>query len=330
MRKRIVLFFPFLWTAAVVLCACGGTWSTDETFVMNTVLQQMVNGPEEVCVQNARVARGLENLLSRTVPGSDIYEVNLGSGPVEVADATREVVEAALAAWETTGGAFDPALGSFRDAWGFGDDPHVPSEEQLAQLLAAPGAQAIILSGSMLDAGGADIDLGGAAKGYALDEMNASMAEQKIQNALISFGGAILARGHRQNGGLWRIGIRDPFSEDASAYVGTFEVSDAMVETSGVSEQSFTADGTLYHHILDPETGMPVRNSLMSVCVVSDSGMMADIWSTTLFVMGLEEGSAFAEEHDIAALFITDTRQMKTTSAFRYPIEDIDPAYTLI
>lgn len=317
--------------AAVLLTGCTSLWSDSQTFVMNTVLQQSVNGPEEVCGQNEQIARDLESVLSRTLEGSEVYALNHTEDVVPVSDATREVISASLDAWERTAGAFDPALGAFRDAWGFsGDTPSVPSATVLAQLLAGPRASGITVTESGISAGGADIDLGGAAKGYALDEMRAYMTGQAdVSNALISFGGALLVLGHRADGSSWRIGIRDPFSSDASSYIGTFAASDICIETSGVSEQSFTENGTVYHHLLDPATGYPADNTLVSVTVTDDSGMMADIWSTALFVLGEEEGRAFAEENQISALFITRGRHIYATSSFPYAIEDLDEAYTL-
>lgn len=317
--------------AAACLCGCAQQWSESQTFVMNTVLQQTVDGPEEICAQNARIAQNLENLLSRTLETSEIYAANHADGPVEVSQDTAAVVSTALAAWQDTNGAFDPALGAFRDAWGFGsDNPHVPDEATLQELLNGPRAGGIVLTGETLDASGADIDLGGAAKGYALDMMRRNMEDEDVSNALLSFGGAILAMGKRPDGQDWRIGIRDPFSDDATQYIGTFSAADVCIETSGVSEQQFTEDGRTYHHILDPETGMPARGTLMSVCVAGDSGIMTDIWSTALFVMGLEDGAAYAQAHDIPALFITSDKEIWLTSWFRYEIEDLDPSYLVV
>lgn len=317
--------------AAVLFSGCTSVWSDSQTFVMNTILQQSVNGPQEVCSHNEQTARDLENLLSRTLEGSEVFLINHTGGTVEVSTETREVVTASLDAWSRTGGAFDPALGAFRDAWGFGEDePSVPQTETIAMLLSGPRADDIVVAQSGISANGADIDLGGAAKGYALDAMRAYMTEEAgIQNALISFGGALLVLGHRADGQEWNIGVRDPFSSDAANCIGTFQASDVCIETSGVSEQSFTEDGVTYHHLLDPATGFPADNNLMSVTVTDASGMMADIWSTALFVMGPERGMAFAEENAISALFITRDRRILTSSSFRYTLDEVDEEYTL-
>lgn len=298
---------------------------------MNTVLDQTVYGPEEVCQENVRIAQALEQEMSRTVTGSEVYEAVHADRPVEVSEDTRELLAICLGQWEETGGAFDPTLGAFRDLWGFGEkEPRVPDAAAIQEALDAPHADAVqIREDGLVESGGAELDLGGAAKGYALDQMRDSMAEQGVHSALISFGGAVLAYGSRPDGADWRIGIRDPFSAGSLAPIARMDASNVFLETSGIAQQSFEEDGVLYHHILDPDTGYPADTGLAAVTVCSDSGTLADIWSTALFVMGPEEGMRYAEENGIAALFITMDRQILPSPAFTWRLEDIDAEYTL-
>lgn len=314
---------------ALVLNACAPVESKSQSFVMNTILDQTIYGSEEICNENVQIARDLEQKMSRTVTGSDIYEAVHQSGPMVVSADTIELLTVCLDAWKRTNGAFDPTLGEFRDLWGFGEEePTVPDSEALQQALEAPHAQAIVLEGDRVQSGGANIDLGGAAKGYALDKMRQNMAEQDVESALISFGGAILAYGSRPDGKDWRIGLRDPFSAGSLAPIAKMDASNVFVETSGIAQQSFERNGVLYHHILDPKTGYPADTGLAAVTICSDSGTLADIYSTALFVMGPEEGMRFAEENDIAALFITMDRRIIASPAFTWQLDDIDEQYT--
>ena len=317
---------------AVLTTGCGRQWSRMESFAMNTILEQQVEGPEAICAGNLRIAADLETALSRTEENSEISRLAAERGMHEVSPDTEDALRIALEGWEATEGAYDPTLGALRDAWGFGTDaPRVPEANELAELLAAPGAEAIQVEEGRADTGGADIDLGGMAKGLALDRMREYMDEESVENAIVSFGGAVLAMGQRPDGGPWRVGVRDPLSADtAGSYAAVIEVTDAVIETSGISEQNFEQNGILYHHLLDPETGRPADNDLASVTVAGQSGAMADILSTALFVMGPEQGTQYAEENDVGALFISRSRKIWTTDAFPYEITEIDPAYACV
>lgn len=327
-RSSILGILVLLMCAAAGAAGCGRTPVRAETFVMNTILTQTVYGSEEICAGNERIARELENMLSRTIETSEVWQISHSEEAVEVDERTMVLLATALEQFEATGGAFDPALGAFRDLWGFGtDDPQVPSEAALEELLARPGAADISAEEGAVSAGGADIDLGAAAKGFALDEMRTYMEENGVKDALVSFGGAILALGGKEDGSPWKIGIRDPFSEDASAYIAVMEASDICIQTSGISEQYFVENGTLYHHILDPATGRPAQTGLAAVVVAAQSGTLADIWATALFVMGPEDGLAFCEENGIAALFLTEDKRMLRSSEFTFELEDVEEGY---
>lgn len=300
-----------------------------ESFVMNTFLTQTIYGSEEAAAANEALARGLEAKLSRTLPGSEVSRLTETAGEETALSAeTRELLALALAAQENTGGAYSPFLGKLRDLWGFGsEEPHVPDADALAAA-AADAAEARLdftETGAVLTGG--DVDLGGAAKGYALDLMRANLEQSGVDAALIDFGGALLVRGAKP-GGPWRIGVRDPLTAQGGS-IAEFDAADVCIETSGISEQSFTEDGTTYHHLLDPATGWPADNALASVTVVSESGTEADICATALFVMGLEQGLAFADEQSLQALFITREREIIPSAAFSYTLELTDDSFSL-
>lgn len=329
-RRRTVrlIAVAFAVLALIAIYGCSQQWAEMQSFVMSTVLEQQVEGSGEVCAENLAIAQNLENKLSRTIQSSEISKMRESDGMIPISKDTEEVLRAAVHAWQATGGAFDPALGAFRDAWDFLGTPHVPDQDELKSLLEAPGAEAIVVKDGEASAGGADIDLGGAGKGIALDRMREAMQEKDVSNAIVSFGGAVLTMGHRPDGGKWRVGVKDAFAADS--WVAVVEMTDTIVETSGISEQSFTENGVTYNHILDPATGMPADNGLVSVSVAADSGLDADIMSTALFVMGPVLGTEYAEENGIKALFVNGDKEIWTTSWFDYGIDDIDPSYTLI
>lgn len=317
-----------LLAASLLLAGCAGPEPVhSEAFVMNTFLIQTIYGTEEDAASDETLVRDLEAKLSRTQAGSEIRRLEAAQGTeIQLSEDTAAVLTAALAMQEQTGGAYSPFLGELRDLWGFGSDtPAVPDAGALQEALERSQSAELSLAGSTAAAAGADIDLGGIAKGYALDCINANLASRNVSSALINFGGALLARGQKPDG-PWLIGVRDPLAHEGSS-IAEFEAQDICIETSGISEQSFEQDGVLYHHLLDPKTGRPAENELASVTVAASSGTEADVYATALFVMGLDTGLAFADENGIRALFITRDRTVCCSEAFDYDLVITDSAF---
>lgn len=145
------------------------------------------------------------------------------------------------------------------------------------------------------------IDLGGIAKGYAIDRAVALLRQANVEHAYISLGGDSYVMGQR-NDRLWQVGIRHPRREKAVAI--TLPVTDIAVSTSGDYERFFIRDGEHVHHILNPKTGKPA-GELSSVTVLAAAGVDADALSTTLFVLGIDKGMALANQlADVSAIMI--------------------------
>ena len=159
---------------------------------------------------------------------------------------------------------------------------------------------------------GMALDLGAVAKGYTGDQAAAYIKEQGITSALINLGGNVQAVGTKPDGSLWRIGLRDPFSE---GNVGTLTVENSAVVTSGGYQNYFMGeDGQVYWHILDPDTGYPARTGLASVTVVAPEGVKCDALSTALFVMGLDGALDYWRAHgDFELILITEDREFYLT-----------------
>ncbi len=145
------------------------------------------------------------------------------------------------------------------------------------------------------------IDLGGIAKGYAIDRAVTLLRQAGIAHAYISLGGDSYVMGQR-NDRLWQVGIRHPRREQAVAI--TLPLTDTAVSTSGDYQRFFVRDGEHVHHILNPKSGKPA-GQLSSVTVLAASGIDADALSTTLFVLGIEKGMALANQlADVSAIMI--------------------------
>ena len=181
-------------------------------------------------------------------------------------------------------------------AWGFTTGNYrVPEAGELRELLDRVDYNRVSLEGGTLTLpAGTEIDLGAVAKGYAGDQVMASLKAQGVSSAIIELGGNVQALGSKPDGSPWRVAVHAP---DGSGYAGVLEIRDQAVVTSGGYERYFEEDGETYWHIIDPATGYPAKSGLASVTVVSESGVEADALSTSLFVMGRERAAEYWRAH---------------------------------
>ena len=273
----------------------------------------------------AEMAR-LEQLLSRSIPASDVNRVNeaAGAAAVRVAPETIAVLEAALKFASLSNGAFDPTVSPLLDRWGFlGKQPRVPSETEIKGTLLLVDSRQVAVDraagAGFLPVAGMGLDLGGIAKGYIVDQALARLADAGIQHACLSAGGDICLLGPRPDGSPWRIGIRHP--REAGQLIGVLPLSGGAVVTSGDYERAFTVDGKRYHHILDPATGLPA-SSLASVTIVALSAMEAVALSTAGFVLGPERGVALVESlPGVEAVLVTPDLEVLVSTGLKDKLE---------
>ena len=311
----------------LTLAGCGAKEQAEqaELFAMDTVMSLTAYGEQaqEALLASQRCIAQLEQSLSYTRADSQITALNQAAGSsVTVEPAVGELLEAAIGYSLGTEGCFEPTVAPLVYLWGFPTDRHtVPTEEAIAELLPLLGSERIAVQWTdgipsvTLDAG-QQLDLGGIAKGYASDRVEAIYRQNGIASGIASLGGNVFACGTKPDGSLWRIAIQDP--QQTGEYAGTLDLADAYAVTSGSYQRYFLGeDGTVYHHIIDPATGAPSQSDLLSVTVVADanrsteetvgSGTMCDALSTALFVMGSERASEFwrSGRYDFETVLIT-------------------------
>ena len=296
---------------ALSLSACGAAAPQSETrtvYAMDTVMNLTAYGGDAAAALES-AEKELHTLdkavLSRTAEGSELYALNAANGePVRFGadDALGALIETALTISEATDGAFDPTLAPVLDAWGFTKDTRrVPSDDELAELLRHTGRDKVACARTadgwvVALSDGAQLDLGGIAKGYAADLLRAQL-EEGVASATLDLGGDVFVMGKKADGSDWRIAVKDP--ADTGSYLGILTASDAFIVTSGVYERYFEENGVRYHHIIDPKTGRPAESGLVSVTVVCENGSWADALSTACFVLGAD--GALALRDDLAA-----------------------------
>lgn len=317
--------------AALLLTGCAAKAVTEEASVMNTIMRVSLYGTQAQALDVIGVVKEADAKFSKTAPTSEIFALNHSMGtPYPVSEETYSLIEDIVEIADNTDGAYNPVLGAVIDLWGIGTEHEgVPGETSLNSALSKTDYTQIVLGeDNTVSLGNTQMDLGGAVKGYALDLVKSELNALGVDSAVVSIGGSVYAKGTKPDGAKYKVGIRDPYKESQD-YFATIELEDACVSTSGTYERGFYAGDTYYHHIFDPQTGYPADNELISVTVIDENGLLTDIYSTALFVMGLDEGLAFAEQNGLAAVFVTYDKKVYLTKDIGYSFTITDDSYEI-
>ena len=317
MLKKLSLIL----SACLLLTACGAeaapkTPSEDEKltsqiYAMDTVMDLSIYGGDQALLDQAtsRIA-GLEELLSTTRDTSEIASLNR-DGTAALSEDTATLMDKALTLCQETDGALDISIYPIVKAWGFTTDSfQIPDPAVLEELRShVDYRQVSFADGSVSIPAGMQVDLGSVAKGYTADQVVKLFRDNGITSALLNLGGNVQALGSKPDGSDWRIAINDPSGD---GFLGVLTMSNKAVVTSGGYERFFEGpDGTIYWHIIDPKTGYPAKNGLISTTIIGDEGATCDALSTSLFIMGPEKAVAFWKAHrDFEMVLVTDQQQV--------------------
>lgn len=223
-------------------------------------------------------------------------------------------------------GAFDIAIAPLTSLWDFtAEDPEVPDDAAIQKALPLCSSDGVTIDGEDITLPSDDIqfDVGAIAKGYIADRLKDFLIKKGVKSAIINLGGNVLCIGSKPDGTPFKIGIQKPFA-DRNETEAVMDITGKSVVSSGIYERCFKQDGKLYHHILNPQTGYPYDNGLISVTIISDQSVDGDALSTTCFALGLEDGLKFAEKKGVQAVFITEDYELHYTDGFRDEIRVTD------
>lgn len=223
-------------------------------------------------------------------------------------------------------GAFDIAIAPLTSLWDFtAEDPEVPDDAAIQKALPLCSSDGVTIDGEDITLLSDDIqfDVGAIAKGYIADRLKDFLIKKGVKSAIINLGGNVLCIGSKPDGTPFKIGIQKPFA-DRNETEAVMDITGKSVVSSGIYERCFKQDGKLYHHILNPQTGYPYDNGLISVTIISDQSVDGDALSTTCFALGLEDGLKFAEKKGVQAVFITEDYELHYTDGFRDEIRVTD------
>ena len=275
-----------------------------------------------------------EKIFSRTASDSELYQLNHRElAPVEgtentyqVSDDLAKLISEGLDYSELSKGAFDIAIEPLTSLWDFtAEDPQVPKDSLIQAALPKCDYHNISVNKTKneitLKTADTAIELGAIAKGYIADRLRDYLVSQNVKSAIINLGGNVLCIGEKPDNSAFKIGIQKPFA-DRSETIAVMDIRDKSVVSSGIYERCFEQDGTLYHHLLNPETGYPYDNGLIAVTIISDKSVDGDALSTTCFALGLEDGMKLAESlDDVQAFFVTSDYEIHYTKDFQKKIK---------
>lgn len=302
------------------------TYITKSGFLLNTIVSVSIydKQDEDILDQCMELIKYYESIFSRTDPNSELYSINNQTHPHEgltyqISDEMSDLLKYGLYYSKLSGGAFDISIGSISSLWDFNNiDPVLPNQDDINKALPYIGYENIGLEGNKLTFSkeGIQLDLGAIAKGYIADKVKEYLMSQGVNCALINLGGNILCIGKKPDNTSFKVGIQKPYA-DRNETIAVMEIDDLSVVSSGVYERFFIIDGVSYHHILNPRTGYPYDNDLISVSIISKDSVDGDGLSTACFALGLEEGMKLIENiPDTYGIFITSDYEVHYTKGF--------------
>nr|WP_321239038.1 FAD:protein FMN transferase [uncultured Tolumonas sp.] len=312
-------------------------YSYSAVLMGSPILLKLFEDNQQIAASVFRLIKQQEDLLTVNRAHSQLMAVNHAAGkhPVVVSQPVFNLIAQAKAVSLQSGSCFNLTIGPLVKRWKIGFRGNtVPPASDIQSLLPLTRPEHVILDAQtcsvFLQQPGMEIDLGAIAKGYIADLVRDELQQLGIEHALINLGGNVLTIGTPLYGkNQWAIGLKKPFTE-LDETIGVIEVSGKSVVTSGVYERYFEVDGKIYHHILDPKTGYPLDNELLSVTVISDNSIDGDIYTTLLYGMGVEKAlKHLSTTPHIEAIFVTKTSQVILSSQRQFQFTLQDESYCL-
>ncbi|MBA7672988.1 FAD:protein FMN transferase [subsurface metagenome] len=286
--------------------------------IMGTVVEISVIPADEEAIKEAFDAiKKVDELMSTYKPESEVSILNR-QGENQLSPQTSQIIQEAIKFSEMTEGAFDITCRPLINLWNRAKkEEKIPTLQEIEEAKNLVSYKKIALEGDLVKFGqpGMEIDLGGIAKGWAVDKAIQTLRKREVRAALVNAGGDLYALGRRGLWKKWEVGIQHP--RDQEKILTTIEVSDRGVATSGDYRRYFTLEGRRFSHIVDPRTGETVEEVPMSVTVVAPDATTADALATGIFVLGPEEGMKLIESlPGVEGLIVSEGMRMDSSSGW--------------
>jgi len=261
--------------------------------------------------ESVEEVKRIEDLISDWKPHTEISLINAHAGqkPIKVSDEVFYLLERAIKISDLTKGSFDISFASIEKIWKFdGRVQNMPKESELIKSIQYINYKNIILNKKektvLLKEKGMKIGLGGIGQGYIADKVKEKLKTLNCKSAIVNVSGDVFAWGHNLKGEIWKIAITNPLNKNE--VIAYFPLNNSAVQTSGNYEKYVIIDGERYAHIINPKTGMPIKN-IASVSVFAQTTELADALSTAVFVMGINDGLALINQLKNIECIIIDT-----------------------
>lgn len=276
--------FPILFIT--LLLSCTPKSNTSSYIVFST--QCTITLPVNDLTKYFSILYELEDKLSYRRPRSEVARINKNAGKqsVVVSEDTFFLIKEAIRLSHETEGAFNPLILPLVKLWGWDTgDVNKPDNDSIKKALELCDINDIELDEEnktvFLKKEGMGLDLGAIAKGYATDVLFEEFKKDGIKEGSVNIGGNVFVFGDKD----YTIALQKPYA-DRGIYEIKESVRNSAVVTSGAYERSVSKDGEFFHHIIDPETGFSSEEIYNSVSIISESGIIADVYSTAIFIKG--------------------------------------------
>lgn len=309
--------------AAVFISICGCSRVTPSStkyiaqgYALNTYVKVTLygSGSDEIAGRAVDMCSEYERIFSRTDEDSMLYRLN-NAGSLTRKEAADDkgfdelaaLVRSGIEYGKLTDGALDITIEPVSSLWRFGtDEAALPDAGQIADALTKVDYSKVEVTDDFIELNGCRLDLGATAKGYIAGKICDYLKKEGVTGAIVDLGGNISCIGTKADGTGFTVGIKKPFDEEGQMSLA-LDLSDMNIVTSGVYERYFYDNDILYHHILNPATGYPCENGLLSVTVISADAAQCDALSTGCFVLGMDKAKELVEGLDgVYAVFIDD------------------------
>lgn len=309
--------------AAVFISICGCSRVTPSStkyiaqgYALNTYVKVTLygSGSDEIAGRAVDMCSEYERIFSRTDEDSMLYRLN-NAGSLTRKEAADDkgfdeltaLVRSGIEYGKLTDGALDITIEPVSSLWKFGtDEAALPDAGQIAHALTKVDYSKVEVTDDTIGLNGCRLDLGATAKGYIAGKICDYLKKEGVTGAIVDLGGNISCIGTKVDGTGFTVGIKKPFDEEGQMSLA-LDLSDMNIVTSGVYERYFYDNDILYHHILNPATGYPCENGLLSVTVISADAAQCDALSTGCFVIGMDNAKDLVEGLDgVYAVFIDD------------------------
>ena len=345
MQRRLIRINFVGLLLCLLLAGCGREpLYQSQGYVFGTLVEVSIYGEPEARARELadhvlQDFQGLHNRLHAWQPGSDLYRLNqafAAGRTVPISDELAQLISGAAMLSAKSDGLFNPAIGGLIRQWGFQRDEFTPvkiDDAAIATIVAAnPQMNDIVIDNGRVHSRNpaVQLDLGGYAKGYALDRAVLYLRSQDVKNALVNIGGNIIALG-RHGDRSWRVGIQHP---RAPGPIATLDLPDGWaIGTSGDYQRYFLLDGKRYCHIIDPRTGYPVQETRSVTVLVPpgpQAGTLSDAASKPVFIAAPERRMQQAQAMGIRDFMLIDGQGRIFASADMAPrlhweIADVSP-----